>query len=259
AGGPHRAHDPRSEGLRTALGDPVALQRSRVRGGASRRVPARVRARFGRHRVHLGRPELIRGCGSHASKRPPPRQEEMSMRQLRPVHVALVAALLVTIVTGGPGTIRDGAAQGPITISIVDVSGDLSSTRPIIDNYQKANPQKVKAVNIQRAPPPELPAKIKPQQDAGRVDVNLLLIGQDAGSVMAANGQLVKLFPQYDKLFPAAELTDAGKVLETEGEGFLLPSVVSNGGPVFIYNPAKVKQPPKTVDEFKAWVKAKPD
>src|SRR2546425_4031759 len=150
------------------------------------------------------------------------------------------------------------AAQGPITISIVDVSGDLSSTRAIIENYQKANPQKVKVVNFQRAPAPELPAKIKAQQDAGRVDVNLLLVGQDAGSVLAHNGQLVKLFPQYATLFPRDELTDAGKVLLAEGEGYLLPSVVSNGGPVFIYNPARVKQPPKQAEEVKAWGTANP-
>src|SRR5213078_3163697 len=136
---------------------------------------------------------------------------------------------------------REGGAQGPITISLIDVSGDLSSTRVIIENYQKANPSKVKGVNFQRAPAPELPAKIKAQQDAGRVDVNLLLVGQDAGSVLANNGQLVKLFPEYDRLFPKDELTDAGKVLQSEGEGYLLPSVVSNGGPVFIYNPSKVK------------------
>src|SRR5207247_9091392 len=91
---------------------------------------------------------------------------------------------------------------------------DLSSTRVIIENYAKANPQKVKAVNFQRAPAPELPAKIKAQQDAGRVDVNLLLVGQDAGSVLANNGQLIKLFPQYDTLFSREELTDAGKVLQ---------------------------------------------
>jgi len=167
----------------------------------------------------------------------------------------VVVALAVIWIAGDPA---GPAAQGGITISVVDVSGDLSSVRPIIENYQKANPQKVKAVNFQRAPAPELPAKIKAQQDAGRVDVNLLLVGQDAGSVMASQGQLIKLFPQHDKLFPKDELSDAGKVLQEEGEGYLLPSVVSNGGPVFIYNPARVKQPPRTVDEFKAWVKANP-
>src|SRR5438309_9065138 len=140
------------------------------------------------------------------------------------------------------------AAQGPTTLSVIDVSGDLSSTRVIIENYQKANPQKIKTVNFQRAPAPELPAKIKAQQDAGRVDVNLLLVGQDAGSVLSANGQLVKLFPQYDTLFPRDELSEAGKVLQAEGEGFLLPSVVSNGGPVLISHPSQGKPPPKSTD-----------
>src|SRR5947207_690621 len=125
------------------------------------------------------------------------------------------------------GEVPSGA-QGPITISVIDVSGDLSSTRVIIENYAKAHPQKVKAVNVQRAPAPELPAKIKAQQDAGRVDVNLLLVGQDAGSVLAHNGQLIRLLPQYAKLFPTDELTNEGKVLQAEGEGYLLPCVVNN-------------------------------
>src|SRR2546422_6836062 len=169
---------------------------------------------------------------------------------------AALASLIAAVIALAPSS--PPSAQGPITISLIDVSGDLSSTHVIIENYQKANPQKIKAVNFQRAPAPELPAKIKAQQDAGRVDVNLLLVGQDAGSVLANNGQLVKLFPQYDSLFPRDELSEAGKVPQAEGEGFLLPSVVSNGGPVFIYTPAKVKPPPRTADEVNAWVKANP-
>ncbi|MBI4391641.1 MAG: extracellular solute-binding protein, partial [candidate division NC10 bacterium] len=166
----------------------------------------------------------------------------------------LVGAAVLALGIGVGG----GAAQAPITISVIDVAGDLSSVRDIIENYAKANPQKVKGVTYQRAPAPELPTKIKVQQDAGRVDINLILTGQDAGSVLVQNGQLVRLFPQYDRLLPREELTDAAKVLQDEGEGYLLPSVVSNGGPVFIYNPQKVKQPPRTAEEFKAWVKANP-
>src|SRR2546425_642171 len=46
------------------------------------------------------------------------------------------------------------AAQGPTTISVIDVSGDLSSTRVIIENYAKTNPQKVK-------PPPRTADEFK--------------------------------------------------------------------------------------------------
>ena len=97
------------------------------------------------------------------------------MRQWRLARVApgLAAAAAIALGIGIPR----GGAQGPITISVIDVAGDLSSVRDIIENYKKANPQKVKDVTYQRAPAPELPAKIKAQQDAGRVDINLILTG----------------------------------------------------------------------------------
>ncbi len=152
---------------------------------------------------------------------------------------------------------RPGLAE-PITLSIIDTGGDLASTQTIIENYKKANPQKIKEIKLQRAPAPEVPAKIKAQQDAGRLDINLILTGQDGGSVLAANNQLIKLFPAYDKMFPRDELTDAAKELQDEGEGYLIPSVASPGGPVLIYNPSKVPNPPKTADELMAWAKANP-
>lgn len=170
--------------------------------------------------------------------------------------LAFVPLLALALVLAGGW--RPASAQQPITLSVIDVAGDLASVQVILDNYKKAFPNKVKEIKIQRAPAPELPAKIKAQQDAGRVDINLILTGQDAGSVLGANNQLIKLFPTYDKLFPKAELNEEGKALQDEGEGYLLPSVVNAGGPVFIYNPKKVQKPPKTADEFLAWAKANP-
>jgi len=159
------------------------------------------------------------------------------------------------VMSGAP---RPASAQQPITISIIDVGGDLASTGVIIENYKKANPQKVKEIKIQRAPAPELPAKIKAQQDAGRADINLILTGQDAGSVLAANKQLIQLFPTYDKMFPKDELKEEAKILQDAVAGYLMTTVVNAGGPVFIYNPKKVQKPPKTADELLAWAKANP-
>jgi len=169
------------------------------------------------------------------------------------VVFSLVALGLTLDGVGGPVS-----AQQPITISLIDVAGDLASVQVILDNYQKAFPNKVKDIKIQRAPAPELPAKIKAQQEAGRADINLILTGQDAGSVLAANQQLIKLFPTYDKMFPKDELTEEAKIAQDEGGGYLIPTVTSDAGPVFIYNPEKVKSPPKTADELLAWAKANP-
>ncbi len=170
----------------------------------------------------------------------------------------LVLVSLVALGLALHGTGRPASAQQPITISILDNGGDYASTGVIIENYKKANPTKVKEIKLQRGPAPETPAKIKAQQDAGRVDINLILTGQDAGSVLAANKQLIQLFPTYDKMFPKDELNDAAKVLQDEGGGFLIPTVVNAGGPVFVYNPKKVQKPPKSAAELMAWAKANP-
>src|SRR5437773_11760102 len=86
----------------------------------------------------------------------------------RVVFTAALVVLVASVIALAPST--PPSAQGPLTLSVIDVSGDRSSTR--------------------------VTAKIKAQQDAGRVDVNLLLVRRDAGSVLASNGQLVKLVPQ---------------------------------------------------------------
>jgi putative spermidine/putrescine transport system substrate-binding protein len=164
---------------------------------------------------------------------------------------ATVMAVGVSVLT--PGTTR----AEPITLSIIDTGGDLASTEVIIRNYAKANPDKVKDIKIQRAPAPELPAKIKAQQDAGRLDINLVLTGQDGGSLLAANKQIIQI-PNYKTEFPRDILTDAGKALYDEGDGYLIPSVGNAGGPVFIYNPSKVPNPPKTAADLLAWAKANP-
>jgi putative spermidine/putrescine transport system substrate-binding protein len=169
------------------------------------------------------------------------------------VFVPLLALGFVLIGDRAPAS-----AQQPITISILDNGGDYASTGVIIENYKKAFPNKVKEIKLQRGPAPETPAKIKAQQDAGRADINLILTGQDAGSVLAANQQLVKLFPTYDKMFPKDELKEEAKILQDEGGGFLIPTVVNAGGPVFVYNPKKVQKPPKTAAELLAWAKANP-
>src|SRR6185436_19593068 len=158
------------------------------------------------------------------------------MRTFRTTVACLFAGLLAT---AAPVVGRDRASAEPIALSVIDTGGDLASTQVILENYKKANPDKVKDIKIQRAPAPELPAKIKAQQDAGRLDINLVLSGQDGGSLLALNKQIIQI-PNYKTEFPREILTDAGKALYDEGGGYLIPSVGNAGGPVFIYNPSKV-------------------
>ena len=155
------------------------------------------------------------------------------------------------------GASLSGAFAAPISLSIIDTGGDLASTQTIIENYKKANPDKVKEIKIQRAPAPELPAKIKAQQDAGRLDINLVLTGQDGGSLLAQNGQIIAI-PDYRRTFRATSSPMPARRFMTKARAVLIPSVGNAGGPVLIYNPAKVPNPPKTAQELQAWVKANP-
>jgi putative spermidine/putrescine transport system substrate-binding protein len=173
-------------------------------------------------------------------------------------HNLVVRLLAATVMAVGVSVLSPGTTRAePITLSVIDTGGDLASTEVIIRNFAKANPDKVKDIRIQRAPAPELPAKIKAQQDAGRLDINLVLTGQDGGSLLALNKQIIQI-PNYKTEFPRDILTDAGKALYDEGGGYLIPSVGNAGGPVFIYNPSKVPNPPKTAADLLAWVKANP-
>ena len=182
-------------------------------------------------------------------------QQRRQVRRLLILVPLMVLGVALVLLGGVP---RPASAGQPIVLSIIDNGGDYASTGVIIENYQKAHPDKVKEIKLQRGPAPETPAKIKAQQDAGRADINLILTGQDAGSVLAANQHLIELFPKYDNMFPRDELNDAAKVLQDSGGGSLMPVVVNAGGPVFVYNPKKVQKPPKTADELLAWAKANP-
>ena len=81
------------------------------------------------------------------------------------------------MVYGGSGAL---AQSGPVTLSIVDVAGNLALTQKAIENYRDKNPGKVSRVVFTKATSPELPGKIKAQQDANRVDIDLVLTGNDA-------------------------------------------------------------------------------
>ena len=117
-----------------------------------------------------------------------------------PGRLWTISVSVIALALAGLGT--PASAGQPIVISIIDNGGDLASTGVIIENYKKANPDKVKEIKIQRGPAPETPAKIKAQQDAGRADINLVLTGQDAGSVLAANSSSSRCSPPMTRCSP---------------------------------------------------------
>src|SRR5438477_6562083 len=70
--------------------------------------------------------------------------------------------------------------SSPVTLNFVDVAGNLALTQKAIETYRDKNPKLVSKINFTKAPAPELPGKIKAQQDANRVDIDAVLTGIDA-------------------------------------------------------------------------------
>ncbi len=151
--------------------------------------------------------------------------------------------------------------KSPVTINIVDVAGDLQLTRDAIELYAKKNPNLVAKFNFTQAPAPELPAKLKAMQGAGRSDIDMVLTGTDFLAAGIEQGLVLKLLPEYAPKFPNLTqnyLPAAAKMQElAQNQG--IEVVFMPAGPLLEYNPAKVKQVPTTPQELLAWCKANPN
>ncbi len=150
------------------------------------------------------------------------------------------------------------APKAPVTINVIDVAGNLALTRPAFDAYKAANPNLVSSMTFTQSPAPELPAKIKAQQNAGRLQIDLVLTGTDALAAGIEQKLWTELLPAQAKQLPdldAIYLPAAAK-METlaQGEGVVVSYYPS--GPLFEYMPDAVKVVPKTAAELLAWAKA---
>jgi putative spermidine/putrescine transport system substrate-binding protein len=151
-------------------------------------------------------------------------------------------------------------ADKPVKLSIIDVAGNLQLTKPAIEAFKAANPNLVSDIEYLSATSPELPAKIKAQQMAGNVDTTMVLTGYDA---MAAGVEMKiweKLMPTYKKTFKNLEskyLPGARQAYKLF-DGYGITVTYCPGGPMFTYNPDKVKKVPATPAELLAWCKANP-
>jgi len=145
----------------------------------------------------------------------------------------------------------------PVVLSVVDVAGNLALTQKAIENYRKAKPNLVSRIVFTKAPAPELPGKLKAQQDAGRVDIDMVLTGTDALSAGVDQKLWVPLLPQQATSLPKLDdiyLEGAAKMQAlASGQGVVVTYYPS--GPLLEYMPAKVKVVPTTVEELLAYTK----
>ncbi len=151
-------------------------------------------------------------------------------------------------------------AQGAVSLSIVDVAGNLQLTREGFENFRKANPGRVSRITYTSAPAPEIPGKLRAQQDAGRVDIDLVLGGNDALAAGIDQKLWAPLYPDHASKLPKIDaiLTPMAKKLQTAAGGQGLVVATCPGGPILEYMPDKVTRAPGTAEELMAWCKAHP-
>jgi putative spermidine/putrescine transport system substrate-binding protein len=150
--------------------------------------------------------------------------------------------------------------KAPIALNVIDVAGNLRLTQESIENFRKSNPKLVDKIRFTQAPAPELPSKIKAQQDAGRLDIDLVLTGLDG---LAAGIELdlwLRLMPDYQEKFPGLETNylPAAKKMDELAKGFAITVTFYPSGPLLEYAPERVKDPPTSTADLLAWCKAHP-
>ena len=173
----------------------------------------------------------------------------------------LGAATAAALAPARPGRAQRPKIASPRTVSVVDVAGNLALTQPAFEAYRAAKPDVIGRFTFTKAPAPELPSKIRAQQAANSVDIDLVLTGTDALAAGIGQGIWMPLLPD-----PASVLPNLANVLLpgalkmqslAQNQGIILSFCPA--GPLLEYMPDAVKSPPTSTDELLAYTKQNPD
>ncbi|WP_405065743.1 extracellular solute-binding protein [Kribbella sp. NBC_01510] len=185
----------------------------------------------------------------------------------RRIGTIVVAGLLTALVACGAPTTNKPAAGSTgdvpdkpskaVTLNILDVAGNLQLTQPMIDDFVQQHHDVISKVTYSKAPAPELSGKVKAQQNANRVDIDLVLTGTDGLAASQEQGLWIDLLSKYAGRIPGMKdyLPPAQKMQELAGNSGVTVTYYPSG-PLLEYLPAKVPAPPRSADELLAYAKA---
>jgi len=186
----------------------------------------------------------------------------------RKIGTVALAAALVLAACGAPDKPGGSAkTDGPVpdkpgkavTLNILDVAGDLQLTQGMIDEFVSKNKDQIAKVTYSKATAPELVGKIKAQQNAGRVDIDLVLTGVDGLANGIDQNLWLPVLPTYANRVPGMNDYQPGAAAMQKLAGnFGVTVTYYPSGPLIEYLPAKVPNPPKTAEDLLAYAKANP-
>lgn len=152
--------------------------------------------------------------------------------------------------------------KSPVALNVIDVGGALALMQKAFEEYRKAKPDLVSRITYVKAPAPELASKVKAQQNAGRIDIDMVLTGSDGLAAGLDQGLWIKLLPTYADNFPGLEENYEPAALNlhrAQGQGYGVVINYYPSGPLLEYAPERVKDVPKTAEELLSWAKAHPN
>jgi putative spermidine/putrescine transport system substrate-binding protein len=148
----------------------------------------------------------------------------------------------------------------PVTLNVLDVAGNLQLTKPILDAFRAKHPEIVTRITTTTGTAPELAPKVQAQQQAGNVQIQLVLTGTDGLSAGIAKGLWYDLKPYYPAFFPdlMANYQPAAASMASLAQDQGIELVWYPSGPLLEYDPAAVDPVPTTPDALLDWAKAHP-
>jgi putative spermidine/putrescine transport system substrate-binding protein len=151
--------------------------------------------------------------------------------------------------------------KSAVAINVIDVGGVLALTQKAFEKYKETHPSVVSKFTFTKAPAPELAGKIKAQQNAKRLDIDLVLTGLDGLAAGLEQGLWAKLMPQYADKFPNLEANYQKAALDLYklGDGYGIAVTYYPSGPLIEYMPDRVKDVPTSADALLAWCQAHPN
>jgi putative spermidine/putrescine transport system substrate-binding protein len=158
---------------------------------------------------------------------------------------------------GGKAFAQLALPKSPVTLNIIDVAGNLALTQKAIENYRKANPNLVSRISFTKAPAPELPGKIKAQQDANRVDIDLILTGTDALAAGLEQNLWIDILAAHKNQLPNLNeiYQDGASKMQALAKGHGVIVAWYPSGPLLEYMPDKVKKVPTTAEELLSYTR----
>ncbi len=148
--------------------------------------------------------------------------------------------------------------KSPVELSVLDGAGNLALSQPIFDNYRKLKPQLVSKISFTKAPQPEIASKLKAQQAANRVDIDLCCLGSSGVALGMADGVYMQLLPAFASALPKLDeiYLDGAKRMQAVVQGHGVAMGYCPFGPLLEYMPDRVKNVPTTAEDLLAWTRA---